>query len=172
MENKDKLKNTDIKNCICYYFDDIINAIDTKFSDTLLDEKVYENISVYDISYKTSTGPKPLRIRFNKIDGFVRVRGDEFKHLVLFEHGLFDKICDQIKYLISEKSDITDIINHNFGRIRIDSYNSLFIEKILSSHNDIILIKSVVNNNKNENYYNIFLEKGLYEDKSSIFQQN
>ena len=28
------------------------------FSDILLDEKLYENISVYDISYKTSTGPK------------------------------------------------------------------------------------------------------------------
>ena len=29
-----------------------------------------------------------------------------------------------------------------------------------------ILIKSVVNKNKNEYYYNIFLEKGSYKDKS------
>ena len=51
-----------------------------------------------------------------KIDGFIRVRGDEFKHLVLF-----DKICDKIKYLVSEKSGITDSINLNFGEIRIDA---------------------------------------------------
>ena len=30
----------------------------------------------------------------------------------------------------------------------------------------MILIKSVVNENKNNYYYNIFLEKGLFEDKS------
>ena len=104
---------------------------------------------------------------FDKIEGFIRVRGGEFRSLVLFDFGLFDKICDKIKYLISAKGGITDSINHNFGKIRIDSYNSLPIEKILTFHNVIILIKSVVNKNKNEYYYNIFLEKGSYKDKSN-----
>ena len=63
-----------------------------------------------------------------------------------------------------KKKGITDSINHHFA-IRIDSYDSLTIEKILSFHNVVILIKSVVNKNKNEQYYNIFLEKGLYKDK-------
>ena len=76
---------------------------------------------------------------------------------------MFTKIFDKIKYLISKKSDITDSINHNFGKIRIDSYNSLPIKKILTFHNVIILIKLVVNKNKNKYYCNIFLEKGLYE---------
>ena len=78
---------------------------------------------------------------------------------------MFNKICDKIKYLISKKSGITNSINHNFGKIRIDSYNSLPIKKILTFHKVIILIKSVVNKNKNKYYYNIFLEKGLYKDK-------
>ena len=103
MESKDRLKEIDIKNDVCYYFDDIFNDIDINFSDILLEKKLYKNISVYDISYKISTGPKPLRIRFDKIDGFIRVCGGEFRYLVLFDHGLFDEICDQIKYLISEK---------------------------------------------------------------------
>ena len=30
----------------------------------------------------------------------------------------------------------------------------------------LLLIKSVVNKNKNRNYYNIFLEKSSYRDKS------
>ena len=66
-------------------------------------------------------GPKQLCIRFDKIAGFVRVCEVEFRYLVLFNHGLFDKICDKIKYLLSEKSGITDSINYNFGKIRIDS---------------------------------------------------
>ena len=60
-----------------------------------------------------------------------------------------------------------DIINHHFARIRIDSYNSLPIEETLTFHNIIILIKSVVINSANNYYYNIFLEKSPYEDKSS-----
>ena len=42
-----------------------------------------------------------------------------------------DKTCDRIKYLISKKGGITDSINHNFGIIRTDSYNSLSIQKVL-----------------------------------------
>ena len=33
----------------------------------LIDEKSHGNILIYEISYKTLTGPKPLRIRFDKI---------------------------------------------------------------------------------------------------------
>ena len=54
-----------------------------------------------------------------------------------------------VKHIL-EKSGITDSINHNFSRIRIDSYDSLPTEKVLNFHNVIILIKSVANKNKNE----------------------
>ena len=64
----------------------------------------------------------------------------KIKHLILFDYGLFSKICDKIKYLICKKNGITNSINHNFGKIRIDSYNSLPIKKILTFH-VIILIK-------------------------------
>ena len=99
------------------------------FSNILLDKKLYENISVYNISYKTPIGTKPLRIRFDKTDGFIMVLDGKTKHVVLFDYGLFDKIFDKIKYLISKKSGITNIINHNFGKIRIHSYNYLPIKK-------------------------------------------
>ena len=69
--------------------------------------------------------------------------------------------------ILQAKSGITDNINHNFGNIRIDSYNSSPIEKILTFYYVILLIKSVVNKNKNESYYNIILEKRLYTGKSN-----
>ena len=90
---------------------------------------------------------------------------DGIRYLVLFDYGWCDKICDSIKYLIIEKSGITDSINNNFGRIRTDSYNSLPIEKIFTFHNVITLIKSVVNKYENHYYYDKILDKGLYKDK-------
>ena len=63
-----------------------------------------------------------------------------------------------------DKSGIASIISHNFARIKADSYNSLPIEKLLTFH-VITLIKSVVNQNEHNYYYNIFLEKGSYKDK-------
>ena len=71
MERKGELKEIDIKNRTCYYLDDIITNRDIYSVDILLDKRIYENISVYDISYKTSTGTKPLRVKFDKIDGSI-----------------------------------------------------------------------------------------------------
>ena len=102
-KSKNELKEIDIKNRMCYFFDDIISGSKISFSNISLDKKLYEQISVYNISYKTPTGPKPLRITFDKIDGFIMVLDSKIKHLVLFDYGLFDKICDKIKYLISKK---------------------------------------------------------------------
>ena len=111
-------------------------------------------------------GAKLLRIWFEKIDGFIKI-DDEIRYIVLFASDRYNAIYNRIKYLMSEKSGITDSINHNFARNKIDLYNSLIIEKILTFNNVIILTKSVVNKNKNNHYYNIFLEKGSCEDKSN-----
>ena len=165
---KKNLKKTGIQNRASNYFDDIIKDKDINFSGILLDEKLYEIISVYDISCKIAMGPNLMRIRFDKIDGFIRVRGDEFRYSVLFDCRLFDNIYDTI----DKKSGITDSINHNFGKIRIDSYNPLPIEKILTFNNVIILIKSVVNKNKNEYCHNIFLEKGSYKDARYLIHES
>ena len=64
MEHKDKLKEIDIRNHTCHYFDDIIRFWDGNidFRDILLDEKLYKekygNNLIYNISYKTLTGTK------------------------------------------------------------------------------------------------------------------
>ena len=44
MESKNELKEIDIKNRACYYFDDIIT--DHYSVDILLNKKIYENILV------------------------------------------------------------------------------------------------------------------------------
>ena len=86
---------------------------------------------------------------------------------MVFGYGLIEKISDKIKYLTSENSCIIDSIKHIFKEIRIDSCNSLPIEKIVTFHNVRIFIKSVVNKSKNNYYFYIFLEIGSYKDKSN-----
>ena len=109
MRSKNELKEIDIKNCVCYYFDDIINGTKINFSNILLNKKLYENTSVYNISYKCPTGPKPLCIRFDKIDGFTILFDCKIKHLVLFDYGLLDKNCFKTKYLVSKKSEAIEV---------------------------------------------------------------
>ena len=140
-----------------------MRVIDTDFNNILLDKNSYKNSLIYNISYKTFMGEKPSHIWFNKIDGFIKI-DNVVRYLGLLK---FNEVYERIKFLISEKSGITDSINYNFARIRIDSYNSLPIEKILTFDNVAILIKSVVNENKNHYYYNIFLEKGSNKHKSN-----
>ena len=53
-----------------------------------------------------------MRVGFDKIDKFITIH-NTIRYLVLFDYSYFDKICDKVKYDISEKSGITDIINHN-----------------------------------------------------------
>ena len=85
-------------------------------------DKSHENMTfmIYDISCKSLIGWKPLRIRFDRVVGLIRV---------------YD------------------------GKIKIDLYDSLPLEKKLTLHNVIILIKSVFNKEQNHYYYNKFLEK-------------
>ena len=115
MNSKYELRKIEIKNRVRYYFDVIINGTKINFGNILLIKKLYENISAYNISYKSPTCPKPLRIKFDKINGFIISIDDKIKPLVLFDYGLFDKICDKIKYLISKKGGITNSTNIILG---------------------------------------------------------
>ena len=72
-----------IKNWTCYYFDDIIKLEDFDIDNILIDKKSYEDILIYDISYKTLVDPKPLHIRFDQIDGIIRIY-DRIRYLTLF----------------------------------------------------------------------------------------
>ena len=72
-----------------------------------------------DISYKTFIDPKRLLMRFNKIDGFNRIYGGA-RYLTLFGSEKFDTI-----------------FSHYFAKIKVDSYHSLPIEKILTLDNII-----------------------------------
>ena len=124
----------------------------------LTEEKSHENILIYDISYKTLIGPNPLCIRLDKIDGFIRIY-DGTRYLVLPGPEKYDAIYNRMRYL---KSSITYIFPTITQKSRLILMILYLQKKRLTLHNAIILIKSVLNKDKNHCYYNIFLEKCSY----------
>ena len=64
-------------------FDDIIKFEDFDFDNILIDEESHKNILICGISYRKLIGAKPLRIRFDKIDGFIRIyNGSRYFNIV------------------------------------------------------------------------------------------
>ena len=109
MEGKNEIKESDIKNCTCCYFNGIIKNEDFDIS---IGEKSYENILVHNISYKSLIDSKSLNIRLDKIDDFIRVY-DGIRYLVLFGNEKYDFLYNRIRYLVSVKNDITYTISQN-----------------------------------------------------------
>ena len=83
---------------MCYYFNDIIKLENFNFDNILIDEKSHKNTLICNISRKPLIGAKPLRIRFDKIDGFIRIY-DENRHLVLYGLEKYGVIYKRIGYL-------------------------------------------------------------------------
>ena len=101
---------------------------------------------IYDISYKTLI-VQNLRfdkIRFDKKDGFTRIY-DGIRYLTSFDSENYGATYNKIRYLISLKSSITYIFSYYFAKIKVDSHDSLLIEKRMTLNNVIIHIKSVLN---------------------------
>ena len=107
-------------------------------------------------------GAKPLRISFYKVDRVIRVY-DATRYLVLFGPEKYDALSDRIRYLRGQKSCIVYVISHNYARVKIGSDEILPLERILTLHNVIILIKSAFAKDQNHSYCNKFLQKCSYK---------
>ena len=60
-------------------------------------------------------------------------------------------------------------ISNNYGNMKVDSHDSLLLEKSMTFCNVIILVKLVWNKNKNNYHYNIFSEKASNKSHKNTF---
>ena len=81
---------------------------------------------IFEILYKTLIVAKPFRIRFNQVDGFIRVY-DGNRYLAFFRLERHDDTDNWIRYLVSLKSGITYIFDLYFTKIKVDSYDRKII---------------------------------------------
>ena len=86
-----------------------MKVTDINSRDILLDKKKKENILICDISYKTLMGLIPLHNRFDEKDGCIKIY-DGIRYLVLFVSGFNDETFDRIKYLMSKKKMVIQIV--------------------------------------------------------------
>ena len=134
-------KKFSIKNRGCYYFDDIIKLEYFDLDDNLIYKKWY--FFRYDIPINNFIDPQLLRIRFNKIDGSIRIYGGT-RYLTLFRSEKTEAIYNRIRSLISLKSGITNIFFNILIFIIL-----LPFKKLLTLYNAILHIKSVLNKDEN-----------------------
>ena len=111
-----------------YYIVGIANFESFDLDNVLIDENSYKNILFCNISYKTLIGTEPFPVRFNRINGFMRVF-DGIRYLALFGGEKYDFIYNKIRYDTGVNSSITYFISHNYIKIKIDSYDLLRLEK-------------------------------------------
>ena len=104
---------------------------------------------VYNVSYKYLINAKHLRIRFDKIERFIRIY-DGTRYLILFGAEKYDFIYNKIRYLIEVKSGITYVVSNIYTKTKTDLYNSLSLEKKFTLHNVIVLFQLVFNKVKKE----------------------
>ena len=76
--------------------DDITSINDIDLDNILLDERLYENVLIYDLPYKPAYEIKLLHNIFDKVDGYIR-KYDGTKYVTLFQSDdknerVFDKI--------------------------------------------------------------------------------
>ena len=76
---------------------------------------------IYNIPYKALIDSKPLRVRFNQIDGFIKKSMMELE----IQYCLARKNMMQYE----ANSEITYIFSHYFAKIKVNSYDSIPIDK-------------------------------------------
>ena len=124
---------------------------------------------IYDILYETLIDPKLLRFRFDLIDRFIRFY-DGTRYWTLFGLEKYEPFTTELDIFQVKKVPPHIFFSHYFTKIKVDSYNALPIQKILTLHNATIDIKSVLNKDKNGYYYKTFLEKWSYQSVEKQLQ--
>ena len=133
-----------------YYSDDIINIKDFDLNKILVCEKPYQNNLVYRIANNFSV---LILIKYIDI-----LKSSENRYLELFHLEKKIKRFNRIKYLISQKNNISDVYYRNYVKIGINLNYDLLLEKA-NIRNTIIFIGRIFNNNFNNHHHGVCLAK-------------
>ena len=108
-------------------------------------------------------------VLFVKVLGFTGI-DDGTRYLVLFANEKFDLICDKIRYLTGVKSGITYAyaFSHNNAKTKVDSCDSLPLEKTVDFQNIMIHINPIWNKDQNHYYYDIIIYNIIKYDNTIL----
>ena len=171
------IKEINIKNRTCYFFDDMTNIKDFDPSLIKIDKKSYKNIGIYYIAYITMkdsdhvkfNSVNPLSLIIGEVDGYIE-ENNVNKYLNLASTAKNKKVLEKYKKLSDEIEYYIQAINSGksgeyekyYTKIKFKSDDDLPLNKILKFHNLIIIVRSVFEED-GKYYPQVFLDKYLYE---------
>ena len=170
------IKQINIKNRTCYFYNDIMNL--EKFKSNLLkiDKKSYKDIGIYNIGYitikkiddcKNINSVNPLYLNITHANGYIEEKGvnkywvfdsaDENKELLKKYNDVFNGIRHKINEVCCDERDY----EKDYMKIKFNSDDDLPLSKPLKFHLMTISIRSVFEGGKL--YPQVFLDGTLYE---------
>ena len=119
-----KFKDIDTKNCMYYFFNDIINMKNFEPNNVKIDEKSYKNFLIYYIGYVTIKDSKYVNINsvnslcliFDKMNEyFEQINGDKYLALVPINESKekinkYEELWSKIKELIRSITINSDFV--------------------------------------------------------------
>ena len=75
-----------------------------------------------------------MRISFDKVYGYIEKHGRNRYASLFYHYQKYERTFDRIKYLVSQKSNISDIYYHNFMKFGINSYDGIPPEKNIETY--------------------------------------
>ena len=128
-----KVKDVDIKNCIYYFFNDIINIKNFDPNNIKIDEKSYKDILIYYIGYVTIKDS--LYLIFNKVIGYSEeINGNKILTLVPTNESKKknNKIKNKkIRHLITLITKNLDDHDEKYMKIKFNSDDKLPLNKTI-----------------------------------------
>ena len=174
-----KVKQIEIKNRTCYFYNDMINLENFQSSLLTIDKKHYKGIDIYYIGYITIKeiddwgnihSVNPLYLLVNHASGYIEGKNGN-KYLI------FDDSVNENKGLLKKYADVWDGIKNeiktinggkendygkDYMKIKFNSDDDLPLNKPLKFHAMTIIIRSVFEEG-GKLYPQVYLDECLYE---------
>ena len=172
-----EVKQINIKNRPCYFYNDIIDLKNFDARLLKIDKKSYKNIGIYNIGYITIKkiddceniySVNPLYLRITHANGYIEEKGvnkylvfdsiDENKELLKKYNDVFNGIMNDIKEVWGDECDY----EKDYMKIKFNSDDNLPLNEPLKFHNMTLTVRSVFEED-GKLYPNVFLDDTLYQ---------
>ena len=171
-----EIKQINIKNRTCYFYNDIINLDEFDGSKIKVDRKNFNDIDIYYLGYEYKkkitecneiNSVNPLYLRIKDMKGqFKKGKGDNVWYLIIFGDAdvlrKFANIQKSIRAKIEENTGGIVQYDKDYMKIKFESNDNLPIDNIVNMHQVTIIIRSVFAQN-GKFYPQLFLDDALYE---------
>ena len=169
-----ELKQINIKNRTCYFYNDIINLDEFDVSKIKVDKKDFNDINIYYLGFEHKkkisecdviNSANPLCLRIVNTNGQFKKGKDDVWYLLISD-DIFKKLVDifeSIKNIITEKTGNAVDYDKDYMKIKFES-NNIFPEgKDVNVRMATITIRAIFAQD-GKYYPQLFLDDGLYKN--------